>query len=110
MAFSAGFLLVLALVCLLLAAWWLADRASDRTHTLIVMGTTPVFAGTGGDSGCNATPFSTIDAGNRFQVQRIRFLKDCATVDVVLKTGQKGYFMLGEGNIVLDPPLDDRIH
>jgi hypothetical protein len=38
-------------------------------------------------------------------VQRIRYLKECVTLDVVLGDGRSGYFTLGAGDISIEPPI-----
>lgn len=94
-----------ALVGALLAVRWWGDRNADRRHTVLVNAPTPIFAGSGRTGRCNRTLLTTAEKGVHFKVRRIRYLDDCATVDVVLKDGREGYFVLGVGDVSVDPPL-----
>jgi hypothetical protein len=95
----------LGLVGVLLVSWWWVDVSEDRKHTVIAEAPTPVFLGSGDEGGCRGTQLSTVERGTRLPVQRIRYFKDCATLDVVLPDGRKGYFVFGVGDVSVNPPL-----
>jgi hypothetical protein len=95
----------LLVVSTLLWLLWLRDVRNDRKHTVRVNMPTPVFVGTSGDGGCHGLQLTTIKRGTQLQVQRIRYLKDCAAIDVVLPDGRKGYVVLGVGDVSVNPPL-----
>ncbi|HMK22051.1 MAG TPA: hypothetical protein VK466_06930 [Terriglobales bacterium] len=84
---------------------WANDVRQDRQHVLIIEAPTPLFVGTGGDGRCEGTKLTTVDQGSKLPVRRIRYLKNCAAVDVVLPDGRKGYVVLGVGHAVVDPSL-----
>jgi hypothetical protein len=48
---------------------------------------------------------TTVERGNRLPVRRIRYLKDCAALDVVLPDGREGYVVLGVGDVSVKPAL-----
>jgi|SRR6266481_3893502 len=102
LAFVAASLLI---VCAVLVLLWLRDVQNDRKHTVNVNGATPVFAGSGGDGGCHGTQLTTVERGAELPVRRIRYLKDCAAIDVALPDGRKGYVVLGVGDVSVNPPL-----
>jgi hypothetical protein len=105
-AFVVGAAASLAIVCTLLLFLWLRDVQKDRKHTVSVNAATPVFAGNGGDGGCNGTTqLTTVERGAKLPVRRIRYLKDCAAIDVALPDGRKGYVVLGIGDVSVNPPL-----
>lgn len=95
----------LLVVCAVLLLLWIRDVRNDRKHTVIVKMATPVFAGSGGDNGCHGTRLTTVEAGAKLPVRRIRYLKDCAAIDVVLPGQRTGYVVLGIGDVSVDPPL-----
>jgi hypothetical protein len=84
---------------------WIKDVRNDRKHIVIVNTATPVFVGTGDEGGCHGTQLTTPERGSRLPVRRIRYLKDCATIDVALPDGREGYVVLGVGDISVNPPL-----
>jgi hypothetical protein len=84
---------------------WFKDVHEDRKHTVTVNAATPVFLGTGGDGGCHGEQLTTVGRGTDLPVRRIRYLKDCATLDVVLPDGRTGYVVLGVGDVSVNPPL-----
>lgn len=88
-----------------LSLLWLEDVHTDRKYTVTVNTATPVFAGTGDKSGCHGTPLMTAEPGARLPVRRIRYLKDCAALDVALPDGREGYVVLGIGDVSVNPPL-----
>ncbi len=89
---------------ILLASWgW--DGYSDRKHSVIANSNVPVFVGSG-DGKCNGEQRLTIiPAGTLLKVRRIRYWKDCATVDVTLPHGEHGFIISGDGNFSVRPPL-----
>jgi hypothetical protein len=96
---------LLLIVCTPVLLLWLRDVRNDRRHTVSVNSATPVFAGSGGDNGCHGTKLALVDRGANLPVRRIRYLKDCATIDVALPDGRKGYIVLGIGYVSVNPPL-----
>jgi hypothetical protein len=104
-AFVVGAAAPLLIVCTLLWLLWLRDVRNDRKHTVRVNMPTAVFVGTSGDGGCHGRQLTTIKRGTQLQVQRIRYLKDCAAIDVVLPDGRTGYLVLGIGDVSVDPSL-----
>lgn len=104
--FVVGAAASLFIACALFLLLWLRDVQNDRQHTLNVNATTPIFAGNGGDVGCyGTTRLTTVERGTKLPVRRIRFLKDCAAIDVALPDGREGYVVLGIGDASVNPPL-----
>lgn len=95
----------LLVACAVLLLLWARDVRNDRKHTVIVKTATPVFAGSGSDNGCHGTQLTTVGPGAKLPVRRIRYLKDCAAIDVVLPGQRTGYVVLGFGEVSVDPPL-----
>jgi hypothetical protein len=91
------------LIAGLLAAWWAYDVWQDRKHTVVVMADTPLFAGD--DESCGGTRIATLHPGTEPKVMRIRYWKNCATIKVVSPGGKKGFIVLGEGAVRVNPPL-----
>jgi hypothetical protein len=81
------------------------DVRNDRLHIVIVNAATPVFVGTGDDGGCHGNQLTIVERGSRLPVRRIRYLKDCATLDVALPDGREGYVVLGVGDVSVEPAL-----
>jgi hypothetical protein len=104
-AFVLGAVVLLLIVCAVLSLLWALDVRNDRKHSVSVNMTTPVFVGSGGDNGCHGTPFTTVEPGAKLPVRRIRYLKDCAAIDVALPDGRTGYVVLGVGDVSVNPPL-----
>jgi len=102
----AGFIITTAAIGgLPLLASWAWDVHNDRQHTVIVNSTTPVFMGSG-DENCNdEQQLTTVSPGTDLKVRRIRYWKNCATVDINLPDGGKGYIVLGKGKFSVSPPL-----
>lgn len=84
---------------------WAFDVWKDRKHTLLVKSETPIFAGPG-DESCGGTQLTTLQAGTTLRVQRIRYWKNCATLNVVLSDGREGYAVYDGSRIQIRPPLD----
>jgi hypothetical protein len=102
--------LVIALTVLLLSvlAVWANDVRKDRGHTAAVMSSTPVFVAEGRESDCFKPPAKVAvePSGTVLHVRRIRYWKDCATVNVVLPDGRSGHIVLGVGDVSIRPPLN----
>jgi hypothetical protein len=99
-----GLIGVALILTLLVASVWLYDIWSDRKHSVQVNSETPVFTGNG-DDGCEGKRLAYAQPGTTLHVRRIRYWKNCATVDVALPDGQSGHIVLGEGGASLEPPL-----
>ena len=94
-------LFVLLAVPLLL---WANDVRQDRMHTVSVESAAPVFPGKG--QNCDTRKQGpTVQRGTTLQVRRIRYWKDCATLDVNMPNGRSGHFVLGVGDLNVQPPL-----
>jgi hypothetical protein len=91
-------------VALLMVALWARDVELDRKHVVLVKSETPVFAGEG-DESCGGTQLTTVQAGANLHVQRIRYWKNCATVNIVLPDSREGYIVLGDGEVLVKPHL-----
>jgi hypothetical protein len=82
---------------------WGYDIWGDRKHTVVIRTETPIFIGSG--QGCGGTRMATASPNTVFRVKRIRYWKDCATIDVVLSDGRKFHILLGEGDVSISPRL-----
>ena len=83
---------------------WGNDLRQDRKHTVTTEAPTSLFAGTG--HSCDTRQqIAVVERGVVFSVRRIRYWKDCATLDVRLSDGRSGHFVFGVGHIVVQPPL-----
>lgn len=100
------FAVVLAIFCTATLAVWGYDVWSDRKHMLSVAGETPIFIGKGNEDCDGASRLTTVQEGERLKVQRIRYWKNCATVEVKLNDGRQGYVVIGVGGFSIDPPLN----
>jgi hypothetical protein len=97
-------LAVIATVVVL--CWWEYDVMLDRRHTVLVTSPTPIYAGEGGGQVmCEGMGIVIAQPGASFRVKRIRYWKDCATVDVKLQDGRIGH-IADFGAISITPPLD----
>ncbi len=98
-------LLVGSAIPLFFIGLWANDVRQDRKHSVMVNGPTPIFSG-GGDEDCDArNELTKAMQGAEFRVRRIRYWKNCATLDVTIPDGRKGYVVLGVGNVSVNPPL-----
>lgn len=86
--------------------WWASDVLQDRRHTISANSLTPIFGGSGGEQCDDAQKLTTVQPGASVRVRRIRYWKNCATLDVTLQSGQKGYIVLGVGDVTVHPPLN----
>ena len=83
---------------------WANDVRKDRTHSITVEAATPLFPGTGRN--CDTSQRAkTVQQGIVLPVRRIRYWKDCATIDVTVLYGESGHFVLGVGSLNVQPPL-----
>jgi hypothetical protein len=96
--------LVTIVIALLIAALWARDVWNDRKHVVTVESEIPIFAGAGNES-CGGTLLTSVQAGAALRVQRIRYWKECATLNIVLPDGREGYSALGKGAVQVPPPL-----
>lgn len=93
-----------AAIGLFLGAFWIYDVHKDREHTIVVNSATPIFAGSGSER-CDDSPLLVAaDANTPLKVKRIRYWKNCATVDVALPDGRIGYVVHGVGDFSVSPP------
>lgn len=86
------------------AIWWAYDVWQDRTHALSVNENTSAFIGKG-DASCGGGQLAVVAPETSVQVRRIRYWKNCATVDVELANGRKGYIVFDSRNVTIAPPL-----
>ena len=102
---AAGTVVLLSLSVL---AVWANDVHKDREHFVDVISSTPIFVGNGGEGDCYspAEKAAVEPSGTTLRVRRIRYWKDCATVDVVLPDGRSGHIVLGVGDVSVRPPLE----
>ena len=84
---------------------WANDVRQDRKHTALVKLPTLAFAGTGSDL-CGGSKLTLIQPGTTLRVRRIRYWKNCTTVDVALPDGHVGHIVLGEGEVTIIPSLN----
>jgi hypothetical protein len=103
--FAVGVVVPLLLACAAVLLLWARDVRNDRKHTVSVNMTTPIFVGSGGDNGCHGMQLTTVAPGAKLPVRRIRYMKDCAAIDVALPDGRTGYVVLGVGDVSVNPPL-----
>lgn len=96
-----------ALIGVLVLILWVNDVRQDRKHTVTINSPTPIFIGRGGEDCENKPQIATAQSGSTIRIRRIRYWKNCATLDVVLPDGRKGYIVLGIGSASIDPPLHE---
>jgi hypothetical protein len=104
--FLMGFSILFAIVGLLSVIAWANDVREDRRHTVTANSLSPVFAGRGGEDCDHKQQLTAVQPASTFPVQRIRYFKNCATLDLVLPGAGKGYIVLGVGDYSVQPPLD----
>ena len=92
-------------IVLLIVGPWARDVWKDRKHSLMVKSETPIFAGAGNES-CGGMQLTTVQAGATLRVQRIRYWKNCATLNVVLSDGREGFVVWDSRKVQVRPPLD----
>jgi len=81
------------------------DARQDRKHTVVVKSSTPVFVGAGSEQ-CGGKGLTILQPGTTLSVQRIRYWKNCATLDIALPDNRLGHIVLGEGDVSIIPPLN----
>ena len=91
-------------VSLVLVSWWFYDVQQDRKHIVTVESQTTVFAGSGTGL-CRGERLADVQTGAILPVRRIRYWKNCATIDVLLSDRRHGYIVLREGDVTVSPPL-----
>ena len=105
---SMKYLAAFALLPLLLIAGglvrWAADVYQDRRHTVSIKLPTPLFKGSGNDDCDRAQQIKIIQPGAPLVVRRIKYWKDCATIDVAFFNGQHGYIVLDD-HVSVTPAL-----
>jgi hypothetical protein len=99
------FVVVILFGGMLVLALWVYDVRSDRNRKITVNGPTPVFVGNG-DEACDRKPALVVASkSSSLQIRRIRYWKNCATIDVALSDGGMGYVVSGVGDFSISPPL-----
>jgi hypothetical protein len=91
-------------VASLIFGMWAQDVWEDRKHIVVMKSATLIFAGTGNGL-CEGTKLKVAQPGTTLHVRRIRYWKNCATLDVALPDGGKGYLVLGVGEVSVSPSL-----
>ena len=104
MSVALGVISAALIGALLIIALWLHDVWDDRQHAVRTKSETPVFVGSG-DEACEGKPLTVIQPGRTLHVRRIRYWKNCATVDIALPDGKEGHIVLGKGEVSISPPL-----
>jgi hypothetical protein len=95
---------LLASVAAVLLALWSNDVRQDRKHIVIANGSTPIFEGDG--KGCDTRQqIARVERGAVCSVRRIRYWKDCTTIDVTLPDDRLGHIVVGAGDVSVLPPL-----
>jgi hypothetical protein len=95
---------LLVLIGAVAVAMWANDVRQDRQHTVTVDEPTALFEGAG--TGCETRQqIAVVQRGAAFLVRRIRYWKDCATLDVSAPDGRLSHFVLGVGGVKVKPPL-----
>jgi hypothetical protein len=95
---------LLGLASVLLLVWWARDMHNDRSHTVTVNSPTPLFLGSGDEACHQGKGIATVPAADSLKVRRIRYWKDCATLNVTLPDGRDGYIVV-DGKVTVNPPL-----
>lgn len=105
MRFVAGLAIPVVILGVLLVALWANDVHKDRKHTVRVNSPTPIFVGSGGEDCDRRQQLTAVQPHVSLRVQRIRYWKDCATLDVALPDGRKGHVVIGVSDVSVYPPL-----
>jgi hypothetical protein len=95
-------LALLSISGIVASAWWTYDVWLDRQKTLDVSSPSPIYKGRGSEL-CEGTVLMTVQAGTHFKVKRVRYWKNCATIDVELPDKSLGHFVLDR--LTLDPQM-----
>jgi len=99
-----AFFVCILVFSLVLVSWWFYDVHQDRKHIVTVESQTLVFAGSG-NGACGGQRVTDVQTGTVFPVRRIRYWKNCATIDIILPDARHGYIVLREGAVTVSPPL-----
>ncbi len=84
---------LLVLTCTVGLVLWANDIRQDREHTVTVDEPTAIFDG--GAQNCETLhQIVVVQRGAVFPILRIRYWKDCATLDVNAPNGRLGHFIL----------------
>jgi hypothetical protein len=102
---AAVFSISFAIIGLLFVIVWARDVYKDRTHTVTANSLSPVFPGYGDEDCDRKRQLTEVQPRSTFQVRRIRYWKNCATLDLTLPGGRKAYIVLGVGDYSVHPPL-----
>jgi hypothetical protein len=102
----AGLMVLLVALGALTMAFWAFDVYEDRQHSLTIDSPTPVFIGSGSGYCDRGRLLETVHPQAKLQVKRIRYWKNCATVEVALPDGHEGYVVLGDGQQSISPKLN----
>jgi hypothetical protein len=94
-------------VGVLLLTPWACDVYNDRKHTVLVESPSPIFTGSGDESCGQSQQLTTAQPGTVLRVRRIRYWKNCATINVALPDRRNGYIVLGDGEVTVNPPLSN---
>jgi len=100
----AGLMSCALVVGVAVVVFWSYDLRRDRKHVVTVKSPTPVFAGFGNGL-CEGQRLTVVQPGAILQVRRIRYWKNCATLDVILPDARHGYLVLSDGEVTVSPPL-----
>ena len=92
-------------ILVLILGFWSYDVWSDRRHSVSVLTDTPLYVGNG-SSECSGPRLANLSRGTNLKVRRIRYWKNCATLDVTLRDGRTGH-IVGDGNVSITPPLGE---
>lgn len=68
---------------------WASDVRQHRKHTVTVNSPTPIFIGRGDEDRENEPQIATAQSNSKIRIRRIRYWKNCATLDVVLPEAEK---------------------
>ena len=103
MVLKLSLLAIITIIAAPLIIWgW--DVHNDRKHLVTVISTTPVF---GGAAWCHlGQRLVDVPPDIHLEVRRIRYWKDCATLDVALPDGRQGYIISGD-SFSVNPRLGD---
>jgi hypothetical protein len=74
------------IITLLIVTLWVHNVRSDRKHIVLAKSETPIFAGAGNES-CGGPRLTVVRSGTTPRVQRLRYWKSCAIVNIVLSDG-----------------------
>jgi hypothetical protein len=84
---------------------WSYDVYRDRKHRLTINSPVPVYAAAGNEA-CGGTRIAVVEPGTALKIRRIRYWKNCATLDVVLPDGRVGHVVPSASELTIDPPLE----